>query len=141
MLLHKKKYTKHFPFALMCEKKKLQIFDFQTLQVPSWNVSSFFILGLESYISLKYKNFFSEYLFLYFLCCESYFLKYIRNIRLENSISRNIRKFRHASALNMTFLKYKKSSVMPRFWIPFVKYKKSCVSWKLENIVIIKIMF
>ena len=38
-------------------------------------------------------------------------LRYKRNIRLESSISRNIRKFRYARVQNILFLKYKKSSI------------------------------
>ena len=58
--------------------------------------------------------------------------------------------FRYARVLNMSFLKYKKNSVMLGFWIylsrntiklryarvlniPFLKYKKSSISWNIKN--------
>ena len=74
----------------------------------SWNIRNFLILAPKSSISWKYKNFFRGNFFFYFSSPESYFLKCKRDIRLESSISWNIRKFRYARVLNIPYLKYKK---------------------------------
>ena len=99
----------------------------------------FFNNRFESFVSRNIRNFLIVGFF-DFSRTESYFLKCKRNIRLDRSISENIRKFRYARGLNISFLKYRKSSVMPGFWImPFPKYKESSVSWKLGGLVFEKI--
>ena len=80
-------------FSYFCNRKNVKSLTFQALQVPSWNIKRFLSLGLESPISWNIKNFLKVDYF-YFLGSESNFLKYKRNIKLESSISGNIKKFR-----------------------------------------------
>ena len=115
-------------------------------------------MGLESSITWNIRNLLKVG-FLHFLSSESCFLKYKRNIRLESSISGNIRKFRYARVLNIPFLKYKKSFVTPGFsiylsWnrikfcflkykdffrvLRFLKYKKSFLLKKYKKLFNIK---
>ena len=68
--------------------------------------------NMRKFRFLKYKKSFKSGFFSFFELG-----KYKRNIRVESSISRNIRKFCYARVLNIPFLKYKKGSVMLRFWI------------------------
>ena len=87
----------------------------------SWNMRNFLILEPESSISWKYKISFRGDFF-YFSRPENYFLKCKRNIRLESSISGNIRKFRYARILNIPFLN-KKVRYAKVLNMPFLKYK------------------
>ena len=75
--------------------------------VTSNGCSSIQFLLREFYFNfLKINNFFRG-AFFYFLSLESFFLKYKTNVRVESSISENIRKFRYARVLNYPFLIYK----------------------------------
>ena len=80
------------------------------LSFGAWNFNK----ALFCYISRNVRIF---SLRIFFLSLESYFLKYKRNIRVESSIYKNKRKFRYVRVLNISSLKYKKSSVMLGFWL------------------------
>ena len=77
----------------------------------------FLSLNLESSISRNERNLLRVGFFFHFSSSESYFLKQKRNIKVERSISRNIRKFRWPRVLNIPFQKYKEISVMLGFSI------------------------
>ena len=94
---------------------------FSGFRSSSWNIRKFLTLWLESSISRNIRNILRVDLF-HFSSSESYFLKYKRNIRLESSISGNIRTFHYARVLN----------------IPFLKYRKSSVSWNLKKLFLRK---
>ena len=103
----------------------------------------------ESFISWNIINFLLVAIF-HFLSSERYVLKFIRNLRLESSISGKTREFLFARVVNIPFPNYKKSSVISGFWIKekfrflkyrdfffrvfrFLKYKKSFLLRKQEK--------
>ena len=86
------------------------LFAFGALSVPFWNIRSFLSLWHESLFSWNIRNIL-RVVFFHFSILESYFIKYKRNVRLESSIPRNIRKLYYTRVENMSFLKYKKSLV------------------------------
>ena len=81
----------------------------------------------ESFISWNIINFLLVAIF-HFLSSERYVLKFIRNLRLESSISGKTREFLFARVVNIPFPNYKKSSVISGFWIKekfrFLKYRE-----------------
>ena len=125
MPLYKEKSKKLFSFALLFKKKYMKLLIFRLYKFLS-KKKKFFKFRARKFHFLKYKNFFQSVFFFHFLSSESYFLKYKRNIRLESSISRNIRKIRWARILNIRFLKYEKSSFMPGLWI--------YLSWSIRKV-------
>ena len=93
------------------------------MSAEAWKYKEFFNLEARKFHFLKYKIFF-HCGFFHFSCSESY-LKYKRNIGLRSSISENRRKFRSIKVLNIPFLKYKKSSVSSKLEKLFLrKHKK-----------------
>ena len=115
--------TRNFPKLYFCkdnknvkrDKKFLRsrfLIVVGALSAPSWKIRSFLRWW-------KYKTLFKFFVFLFISWAQIYFLKYKRNITVESSIPWSVRKLRYDRVLNISILKYKKSSVKSGFFQHF----------------------